>query len=163
MTMHCPSCGNETPIDHKFCRKCGFNLEPVVKLLGVDEAERKIDKAERDRRIMSRMVSWMMWGMLVLVIGVVVIVIGKTVPDPIVKLIGTVITLGGVSVAMYGVLDALRGGKRLQNNLTTNPGNIASTPANTTRELEAHIPVPVPSVTERTTELIGKPVDHTGK
>ena len=38
--MHCPSCGNESSIDQKFCRKCGFNLEPVGKLLAGGNAIR---------------------------------------------------------------------------------------------------------------------------
>jgi hypothetical protein len=160
--MHCPSCGNESELDQKFCRKCGFNLEPVGKLIlnNPDAGQLKLEKAEREKVALRRMVSWMMWGMLILLIGVVVIVINKTFNlDPLVKLIGTFITLGGVSVTMYGLLDTMRGGKGRPKSLTNDVGIAAdseqSVKADTTRELEGRLPVPLPSVTERTTQLIG--------
>ena len=146
--MHCPNCGNQSEIDQKFCRKCGFNLEPVSKLIVNNPAagQLKLEKAEREKLALRRMVSWMMWGMLILLIGVVVIVINKTFNlDPLIKLVGTFITLGGVSVTMYGLLDTMRGGK----------GRPKSVKADTTRELGGRLPVPLPSVTERTTQLIG--------
>jgi len=161
--MHCPNCGNQSELDQKFCRKCGFNLEPVSKLIvnNPDAGQRKLEKAEREKLALRRMVSWMMWGMLILLIGVVVIVINKTFNlDPLVKLIGTFITLGGVSVTMYGLLDTMRGGKGRPKSgaidIGSQPLNLEeSVKADTTRELEGRLPVPLPSVTERTTQLIG--------
>jgi hypothetical protein len=161
--MHCPNCGNESELDQKFCRKCGFNLEPVSKLIVNNPAadQLKLEKAEREKLALRRMVSWMMWGMLILLIGVVVIVINKTFNlDPWVKLIGTFITLGGVSVAMYGLLDTMRGGKGRPKSGAIDVGSHPtdseeSVKADTTRELEGRLPVPLPSVTERTTQLIG--------
>jgi len=102
-----------------------------------------------------------MWGMLILLIGVVVIVINKTFNlDPLVKLIGTFLTLGGVSVTMYGLLDTMRGGKgRLKSGAIDESSHTVNLEeagkADTTRELEGRLPVPLPSVTERTTQLIG--------
>jgi hypothetical protein len=161
--MHCPNCGNQSEIEQKFCRKCGFNLEPVSKLIvnNPDAGQRKLEKAEREKLALRRMVSWMMWGMLILLIGVVVIVINKTFNlDPLVKLIGTFITLGGVSVTMYGLLDTMRGGKGRPKSEANEVGSYPtdsekSVKADTTRELEGRLPVPLPSVTERTTQLIG--------
>lgn len=160
--MHCPSCGNESSLDQKFCRKCGFNLEPVGKLIVNNPAadQLKLEKAEREKLALRRMVSWMMWGMLILLIGVVVIVINKQFNlDPLVKLVGTFLTLGGVSVAMYGLLDTMRGGKARPKPevIETGSSNTSEEPvkADTTRELEGRLPVPLPSVTERTTQLIG--------
>lgn len=161
--MHCPSCGNESELDQKFCRKCGFNLEPVSKLIvnNPDADQRKLEKAEREKVALRRMVSWMMWGMLILLIGVVVILINKTFNlDPLVKLIGTFITLGGVSVTMYGLLDTMRGGKGRPKSEANEVGSYTSDSeknlkADTTRELEGRLPIPLPSVTERTTQLIG--------
>jgi hypothetical protein len=161
--MHCPNCGNQSELDQKFCRTCGFNLGPVSKLImnNPDAGQLKLEKAEREKLALHRMVSWMMWGMLILLIGVVVIVINKTFNlDPLVKLIGTFITLGGVSVTMYGLLDTMRGGKgRPKSGAidvgTNNPDTEEGVKADTTRELEGRLPVPLPSVTERTTQLIG--------
>jgi hypothetical protein len=99
--------------------------------------------------------------MLILLIGVVVIVISKQFQlDPLVKLIGTFLTLGGVSVAMYGLLDTMRGGKARPKSGAIDIGSHAmnseeSVKVDTTRELQGRLPVPLPSVTERTTQLIG--------
>lgn len=160
--MYCPTCGNQSEMDQKFCRKCGFNLEPVSKLIVNSPAaeQLKLEKAERERLALRRMVSWMMWGMLILLIGVVVIVINKQFNlDPLVKLMGTFLTLGGVSVAMYGLLDTMRGGKARPKPAIDSGSHIIAeqgVKADTTRELEGRLPVPLPSVTERTTQLIGE-------
>lgn len=161
--MHCPNCGNQSELDQKFCRKCGFNLEPVSKLIVNNPAagQLKLEKAEREKLALRRMVSWMMWGMLILLIGVVVIVINKTFNlDPLIKLVGTFITLGGVSVTMYGLLDTMRGGTGRPKSGAIDMGSHTinseeTVKADTTRELGGRLPVPLPSVTERTTQLIG--------
>ena len=31
--MLCPNCGTKTTTEHKFCRNCGMNLEPVSRAL----------------------------------------------------------------------------------------------------------------------------------
>jgi hypothetical protein len=156
--MHCPNCANESDLDQKFCRKCGFNLAPISKLMGANDDETKLDKVERDKLLMRRMVSWMMRGMLIMLIGIILIVVNKQLKlDQLVGLLGTLITLGGVSVMMYGLLDTMRGGglkKRKPRAIeASSPSEIE--PASTTKELEEHLTIPVGSVTERTTQLIG--------
>jgi len=162
--MHCPNCGNQSELEQKFCRKCGFNLEPVSKLIvnNPNAHQLKLDKAERERLALRRMVSWMMWGMLILLIGAALIAVSKQLQlDPLVRLIGTFLTMGGVSVAMYGLLDTLRGGKGRPKSEANEVGSYSTESeksikaADTTRELEGRLPVPLPSVTERTTQLIG--------
>jgi hypothetical protein len=171
-TMHCPGCGTEGDLDQKYCRKCGFDLAPVSKLIlkgGGEVDDSKLDKTERDKLIMRRMVSWMMWGMLTLLIGIVTTIIGKQLIgmmvtilgnhlplERLVGLLGSFLILGGVSVTTYGVLDALRGGlkKRRAADIAP-PANNEILPASTTKELEGRLPTPMTSVTERTTQLIG--------
>src|SRR6185436_19573133 len=76
--IHCPSCGDESALDQKFCRKCGFNLEPVGKLVTAGpDLETKSEKLESEQAILRRMIRWMMWGCLVLLIGLVLLVSGK--------------------------------------------------------------------------------------
>jgi hypothetical protein len=164
--MHCPNCGNESDLDHKFCRKCGFNLAPVSKLIvagSADDDEAKLLRSERDKLLMRRMVSWMSWGMLIMLLGIVLIVVNKQLQlDKLIGLIGTLTALGGVSVATYGLLDALRGGcwKKLNPKGMDAPLEIEIEPASTTRELEGRLPIPLGSVTERTTQLIGADPDQ---
>jgi len=164
--MHCPNCANESDLDQKFCRKCGFNLEPISKLIragsGGDD-DWKLSKLELDKLLMRRMVSWMMRGMLIMLIGIILIVVNKQLKlDQLVGLLGTLITLGGVSVMMYGLLDTMRGGglkkgkpKEME---ASSPSEIE--PASTTKELEERLPVPLGSVTERTTQLLGVDSDQ---
>jgi|SRR5215471_606020 len=162
--MHCPNCGNESDLDQKFCRQCGFNLAPVSKLIQAGSGdESQLDKVERDKLVVRRMVSWMMWGLLIMLIGIVFTVVNKQLKvDQLVGLVGTLLILGGVSVATYGVLDALRcaGLKKQQ------PKAMAAAPENEieqaspTKELEERLPIPIASVTERTTQLIGVDSDQ---
>jgi len=162
--MHCPNCGIESDLDQKFCRKCGFNLAPISKLiLGANDDETKLDKVERDKLLMRRMVSWMMRGMLIMLIGIILIVVNKQLKlDQMVGLLGTLITLGGVSVLMYGLLDTMRGGGLNQRKpkATAASAQPEVEQASTTKELEGRLPIPLGSVTERTTQLIGVDPDQ---
>jgi hypothetical protein len=164
--MHCPNCGNESDLDQKFCRKCGFNLAPITKLIqagSADDAEAKLEKVERDKLLVRRMVNWMMWGMLIMLIGVVLTVVNKQLKlDQLVGLIGTLIILAGLSVTTYGVLDALRCGglKKRKPKAMTEPAASEIEQASTTKELEGRLPIPLGSVTERTTQLIGANSDQ---
>ncbi len=163
--MHCPNCANESDLDQKFCRKCGFNLAPVSKLMQTDsgsDQKSELPKLERDKLLMRHMVRWMMWGMLIMLIGIVAIVVNKQLKlDQLLGLIGSLITLGGVSVMMYGLLDTMRGGSFKKET----PKTIAATAdeverASTTRELDERLPIPLGSVTERTTQLINVDSEH---
>jgi hypothetical protein len=164
--MHCPNCANESDLNQNFCRKCGFNLVPVTKLMlagGVEVEESNHERVDRDKLLLRRMVSWMMWGMLILLMGVVVLVVKKQLQlDQWIGLIGTLIALAGASVATYGLLDAMRGGcfkKPQPHALAASPEHEVE-PASTTNELEGRLPVPIGSVTERTTQLIGADTDR---
>jgi hypothetical protein len=157
--MHCPGCGNESDLDQKFCRKCGFNLAPVSKLMvsDVDTNKPELDKIERDKLLNQSMVRWMMWGMLAILIGAVFTIVGKQFAlDRIVTLIGSFFILSGVSIATYGVLNAIRVGASGSANtkLRAAHKSLDLDKAPTTKQLEGRVPVSVPSVTERTTQLI---------
>jgi hypothetical protein len=157
--MHCPSCGNESDLDQKFCRKCGFNLAPVSKLMvnDVDTNKPELDKIERDKLLNQSMVRWMMWGMLAILIGAVFTIVGKQFAmDRIVTLIGSFFILSGVSIATYGVLNAIRVGASGSANtkLRAARKSLDLDKDQTTKQLEGRVPVSVPSVTERTTQLI---------
>lgn len=109
------------------------------------------------------MFKWITWGMIVLGIGIVILVLGKFLIaanriDPFVavwfRMISTFIMLGGTGMAAFGVLNAMRRGASLSTG--RRPSELAE-PVNT-KELPTNpIPAPLPSVTERTTQLI--PVD----
>ena len=163
--MHCPNCGNESDLDQKFCRQCGFNLAPVSKLILAgrgEEDDAKLDKVERDKLLMRHMVRSMMWGLLFMLIGIVLAVANNQLHlHPLINLISTVVILGGVAVVTYGVLDTLRGGaltKQTPKAIDATPERKIE-PASPTNELEERLPIPIASVTERTTQLIGADSD----
>jgi hypothetical protein len=161
--MHCPSCGNESSLEQKFCRKCGFNLEPVSQLVVArPDAETKLEKQESDRAILRRMYRWMMWGFLILLIGVVMLVSGKAFDLP--KFLGPLssfLLIGGATAAGYGVLAALRDGLVASKKLPHAAETRRELSGSQTSELpDNNIPASLPSVTERTTQLIGDKADR---
>ena len=167
--MHCPSCGNESPLDQKFCRRCGFNLEPISQLVvqGSPVAEVQLDKQEQEKALVRRMFRIMGWGVLIVLIGVVLLVMARA-PAPgllenVLGVLSLIFLLGGTAVAGYSIFDAIRESTKpaLPKARVTKDGEISQ--AEITKELlEEHIPVPVPSVTERTTQLLASE-SKTGK
>jgi hypothetical protein len=161
--MHCPGCGNESSLEQKFCRKCGFNLEPVSKLVvAAPDGETKLEKLEGDRAILRRMYRWMVWGFLILLIGVVMLVSGRAFDLP--KFLGPLssfLLIGGAAAAGYGVLAALRDGLAASKQLPRPTKTRSELSGSQTSELPANsIPVSLPSVIERTTQLIGDKADQ---
>lgn len=161
--MHCPNCGNESSLDQKFCRKCGFSLEPVSKLVvkgsGPDELE--VDKAERERVIVRHMFRWLTWGLLVMGLATLMLVANKSFDfGKVFNLVTSAIMLAGVGMALYGVISAVgkAGPSVLKGRDVTRQEEIRSA---TTKELAGDgVPIPLPSVTERTTQLIVSDVEE---
>src|ERR1041384_3064498 len=154
--MHCPSCGKPATTDQQFCRACGMSLETVGKLVAKHTgspavAQAKLERAEAERAIVRSMFNWMIWGMLLVGISVVMIVINKNFPiGNWFRLLSSLLVLGGMGVATGGVLNAVRRGtiptRREPDQL---PGSPDTNELPTTR-----LPAELPSVTERTTQLI---------
>jgi hypothetical protein len=149
--MHCPSCGNESSPDQNFCRQCGFDLGPVRELVAKGP-----DKAQRDRIILRHMFRWMTWGLLV--VGLAIIMLAASRSFDLGRLFGlatSVLFLTGVGLATYGLLSAIGKGASLSGKKSGNSPPDELQKASTTRKLsDAGVPIPVPSVTERTTQLI---------
>ena len=159
MTIHCPSCGHESSPDQKFCRKCGFNLEPVNKLVADGrDLEVNAEKLEGDGAILRRMYRWMMWGFLILLIGLVMLVSAKAFELP--KFLGPLasfLLIGGTAAVAYGVLAALRDGAVSSKKLPRATNARSELAGSQTAELpNSSVPISLPSVTERTTQLIGE-------
>jgi hypothetical protein len=158
--MHCPSCGKESTSE-KYCRSCGMDLEAVSKLVAshLSPEELKAFRDESEKAVLARMVKWMMWGFLVLGIGLIFLITQKTfVQDRLIGLLASIFILGGTGIAGYGVLAAIRDGAKTRRSVTEpniQPKEISA--AKTTASLpEERIPLPVPSVAERTTELLAR-------
>src|ERR1041384_5418174 len=146
--MHCPSCGKPATTDQQFCRACGMSLETVGKLVAKHTgspavAQAKLERGEAERAIVRSMFNWMIWGMLLVGIGVVMVVINKNFPIGYwFRLLSSLLVLGGMGIATGGVLNAVRRGTLPRSQPDTN--ELPTSP----------IPAELPSVTERTTQLI---------
>jgi hypothetical protein len=161
--MHCPNCGNESSLDQKFCRQCGFDLAPISKLLvqHADFDEPEIDKSDQEKLIVRRMFKLMGIGLLIVLLGVVLLTARKGFElDKIVHLMASLFLLVGTALSGYSIFTAVRQGTSPTRKKAANrdPAEVRET-RNTKELSEAHFPAPVPSVTERTTQLIGKNVE----
>lgn len=155
--MHCPNCGKPATSDQQFCRACGMSLETVEKLVAQHTSspaavQKKLQKAEAEKAIVRSMFNWMIWGMLIMGIGVVMIVINKSFPiGNWFRLLSSLLVLGGMGVTCGGALSAIKRGALS----TRPPANQLSGPPDTKSLPTSPTPAELPSITERTTQLIG--------
>ena len=154
--MHCPNCGKPATSDQQFCRACGMSLETIGKLVAKHTgspaaAQAKLDRAEAERVIVRSMFSWMIWGMLIVGIGVVMVLINKSFPiGNWFRLLSSLLVIGGMGIAVGGVLNAIRRGTLPS---SREPVQLSGSPD--TKELPTNRqPAELTSVTERTTQLI---------
>jgi hypothetical protein len=161
--MHCPNCGKPASTDQQFCRACGMNLENVGKLVTqhVGTPAAKLQKAELEQAIVRSMFNWLMWGMLIIGIGVVMLVLNKNFDfGKMFGLVSSLLVLGGTGVAAAGVLNGIKRGASISGR---RPANQLSSSLPDTKSLNNPIPAELTSVTERTTQLIGVEDGRTNK
>jgi hypothetical protein len=164
--MHCPNCGTPATSEQQFCRACGMSLETVGKLVAQHSAtpteiQHKLSKAELEQALVQQMFRRIIWGAIILGIGVVMSVVHNNFPiGAWFKLLSTLVILSGVAVGGVGVFDAMIKGARLpaakSGRQIGGRTETQSLPANP-------IPHELPSVTERTTQLIGVEDSKTNK
>jgi hypothetical protein len=149
-----------------------MSLEPVSKLVARHsaspaEVQKRIDRAEAEKIIVSRMFNWITWGMIIMGIGIVMIMVNKSFDiGRWFKLLSSCVALGGAGFAAAGVLNSMRQGVQLSGKRS--PLEIAPTPEPATLpEKEAlptnEFPDAPASITERTTQLISSKALQDGK
>ena len=157
--MFCPNCGAKTSIEQKFCRACGLGLEKialsVTEQLPTGPDEHLMSQKERFERL--GMAALGVFGVGVLGVMLYGIVYKLMVTQG--QILGGLAMLGFMIMAGCGVLAVIlfakakeaeeAAGKR---RLEQKEAAVIATP---TKELlgEGHLE-PVPSVTDRTTELL---------
>jgi hypothetical protein len=155
--MHCPSCGAETNLEQRFCRSCGMDLETVSKLVAEYSSPEnlKLEKSLTQKTNQQRMYESIKWGMISLILGMAALVIVKTLAfDKTYNLIGALLLFISMGLLCFGALSTMREVTSTRKPRTSD--RTAELPeSQTTKELPAaRVPVPVASVTERTTQLI---------
>ena len=164
--MHCPNCGKPATADQQFCRACGMSLERVGQLVAQHagkptDTQEKLTKAELEQALLRKMFTALKWGMIILLIGVAMLVVNKNFAiGKWLNLLSVFFMLSGIVVAGAGMFDAMikgasLSGAKLPKQVTGEP-DTQSLPTNP-------IPQELPSVTERTTQLIGVDDGKTNK
>jgi hypothetical protein len=157
--MFCPNCGAKTSIEQKFCRACGLGLDKIAlsltEQLPISPDEHLMAEKTRYERMGMALLSVFGFGVLMLILyGVVykmMIMRGKWMWG--LAVLGFIImgACGLLSVILFEKANEAKeaAGKR---RLESRDAAVLPTP---TRELlpEGHFE-PVPSVTDRTTELL---------
>ena len=135
-----------------------MSLESVGKLvaqhsgvIAASPAQTKLDKVRAEQQIVKYMFRWISIGMIILGIGALMLVLNKNFDfGKIFGLISTFLVLGGTGCAAFGVLSAISKGASL-----AGTGSARQLPQANEQVLPtAEFPAALPSVTERTTQLI---------
>ncbi len=151
--MHCPNCGKQTSLNQKFCRSCGMSLETVSKVLtehlSVADSDRLMAKVN-ESLLVRRMYKMLLWGIIAVIFGIALLAIGKN--NGLITLPGLLIALAGMLLAVYGVLSPLKA-MALSSRQSSQPKALKQ-PEPDLYLPPKHFSEPVPSVTERTTELL---------
>ena len=156
--MLCPNCGTQTTNEQKFCRNCGMNLEPVSKALAAHLSQEGLPvpppAREAERLALRRMATGLIWGIGVLLIGILLLSMTKVFAlRPGYKMLGLFVTLLGTFISVLAVLWPLRSAAR-RHSRAPRPGALEGE-RTTGRLLGESTIEPAASVTERTTDLLG--------
>lgn len=154
--MNCPSCGLQSLEGQKFCRSCGTGLQMTTRPLVAPSTEPEVTPAKDLRAGGQRGSAWTLWAFALMFLGVAIGVIGKmAMHNEMVTLVGVLVSVAGMFLTVYPyVLPAPRG-KRDRNPSSAHKVLASTHPAKSLppeRSIEY-----VPSITERTTELLENP------
>ena len=157
--MYCPNCAAKTSMDQKFCRACGLGLDRIAQSL-VEQLPTKLDedllvKKNRLERLGVTALSIFgvgLFGLLVYLVGYkLMITQGKLLAA--LGLIGFIVMIacGLLSVVLFAKANEVQ---EESSKRRLGPQQETALPDDTARLLpEGHLE-PIPSVTERTTELL---------
>ena len=157
--MNCPSCGLPTRSDQKFCRSCGAGLQmttqPLVEHVNVLDQRTKSAKIGNDEKLRPN--GLLLWGMIMMFIGVAVGVTGKMlIHEDIVTVIGVLLSVAGMFLVAYSSLSPSR--PKNYNSIPSSKPEVL-TQTQTARSLSQGSNTDfVSSITERTTDLLMTPV-----
>ena len=152
--MYCPNCGTKTSSDQKFCRACGLGLEKIAVSLN-EQLPTKVDRSlQQQKELFEKLgvaaLSVFGLGLLSFLIYTVGYKLLTSDDSLLAKLavIGFVIMIvcGLASVVLFAKANEVGQGRKAQPDLA---------PGESTKEVltEGHFE-PVPTVTDRTTELL---------
>ena len=145
--MNCRKCGLQTLPDQRFCRSCGESLQtnttPLVKHAKVFELQSQPANILKDEN--ERASRLMLWGFIIMFIGVAVGIIGKKLMhEDIVTVVGALVSITGMFLTVYPYLSP-SSRRKVDSSPSSQPGKYLPPESN----IEY-----VSSITERTTNLL---------
>ena len=153
--MTCPKCGLTTLPEQKFCRSCGTSLEMSTQPLADPTAT--ISQTERTARTQSneRTNKLMLWGFILMFVGAAIGVVGKKLlHEDIVTVVGILMSLAGMFLTVFPYLVPPRAKQDLS--ARSQPEELPAFQPSKSLPQERDIDY-VPSITERTTNLLETP------
>ena len=155
--MHCPRCGNSATAGQQFCRSCGLSLDKVAELLG-SELPLEPTRANEIARLQERQRKFQEWGGIaglitfgLILLTMIVVVFSQMIMKGRSMIIpGLLLILLAIGAAVMGLCQTYS--KSLKEKLER-PQLPRPTETHEARTLDPYRE-PVPTVTERTTELL---------
>jgi zinc-ribbon domain len=155
--MYCPNCGTKTSADQKFCRACGLGLEKIA--LSVNEQlPAKMNRSLQEQK--ERFEKMGVAALCVFGLGVLSIIaygIGYKLMESKGDILTVLAFIGFIIMMACGLTSAIlfAKAKDVGKEATTRPSQPDLSSGESTKELltEGHFE-PIPTVTERTTELL---------
>ena len=154
--MYCPNCGKQTSSEQKFCRACGLGLEKIAQSLG-EQLPARVDQSLRERQ--ERLEKLGVGALSVFglgILGLLLYAVAQKLLATGASLIAILAIVGLVIMFGSGLLSAILFARAKElgeeaSKRQPQPDELAGS----TKELlpEARFE-PVPTVTERTTELL---------
>jgi hypothetical protein len=157
--MYCPNCGNQNSTEQNFCRSCGLGLEKIAQSLAeqvpthIDANQLKQkERIERQGVIaLSIFAAGILGLLLYLVVYKVIFVQGRTLEGLGILAFLALISSGLVAVYLFAKANEI-GQKNKNRQINGSDEALPSTP--TAKLLRAGYFEPLPTVTERTTDLL---------
>ena len=153
--MNCHKCGLQTLPDQRFCRSCGESLQtnppPFVEHATVFDLERRPANILKDEK--QRASGLTLWGFIIMFIGVAVGIIGKKLMhEDIVTVVGALVSITGIFLTVYPYLSP-SSRRKVDSSPSPQPDILSQSQPGKYLPPESNIEY-VPSITERTTELL---------
>lgn len=157
--MYCPTCSTKISLDQKFCRSCGLGLEKIAQSVS-EQLPTKLDENLRDRKNkLERLGVTALSIFGVGVLGLFIYIVGYKLMLSQGKILAALGILGLIVILGSGLLSVLlfAKAKEVEEAATRRrleePAEIPEAASTSKLLPESHLK-PMPSVTDRTTELL---------
>lgn len=149
--MLCPNCGTKTKTEHRFCRHCGMNLEPVSKALAEHlTAGGAAEGRGGARGTAPEAMGCLFAGVFVILVGVLLMAF---LPGKAFKFVGVASAVVGLVAVLVSAMTLRRPAEEAGAAATPDASDAAAPTTGRLLGEQTFDPIPA-SVTDHTTELL---------